>query len=281
MMDVPAALIAAFPPSATLLLDLARRPIDNDMLLQVARADYGNMIDEMMAELRPIRDEGIIPFPMHWQLKEVLSLTRWCNPEVPNRPPFEPGPTGRRGHQIRLFVCALLLRAKAERAIDIPEPFDRETCVRVLMRAQAERAIDDIDNSEDSSLANCLVSAHVLGEEMSLAAARFLTWLIPRTWYWSDPLLFSLALLILATRLRTGRIPDAVLGDAANWVLSEESCWRTFFGPDNPADPRPAPFSVGSGFWQPLAAELHREAETVRTEDVRTKLQVCELILEP
>jgi hypothetical protein len=214
----------------------------------------------MMAELRPIRDRGVIPTPMHWQLQEVLSLTRWHNPEKPNRPPFDPGPTGRSGHQIRLFVCAILLRAKTD-----------------LGNA-------DVDLADDASLANGLASARLLGDEPSMAVARFLTWLFPLlTDRWEAPPLTALALLILATCFRTGRFADAELGEIADWVFAEESDWRwrQGIGPDLPGDPCPAPFGVGCGFWRPLADELHREAAFIAPEDVRTRLQVCALMLEP
>src|SRR4029077_11198042 len=113
MMEIPAALIAAFPPSADLLLERARQQTDDAMLEEIARADYGFEADELIVELRAIRDEGIVPDQMRWQLVEVLELTRFSNPERPNLPPFEPGPTGPRGHQTRLFACAVLLRAAA------------------------------------------------------------------------------------------------------------------------------------------------------------------------
>jgi hypothetical protein len=258
---IPAALVALFPPSADLLLDRARRQMDDTMLMQVARADYGEMADEMFAELRPIRDKGIIPAPMHGQLREVLALTRWCNPEMPESPPFEPGPTGRSGHQIRLFACA------------------------VLLRGAAEPPNEHIDGTEDSSLALSLTSAKVLGEEMSEAAARFLTWRIPRlrmeSCGESDPLLFALGLLLLAIRLRAGRITELVLRSAAEWVLAVELLWRQASGPDDPSDPRPAAFSLQSGFWQPLAAELINEAAAIRAHDVRENVQLCALLLEP
>src|ERR1700677_4871866 len=138
-MDIPAELIAAFPPSADLLLDLARRQTDDAMLMEIARADYGYLADTMLAELRPIRDKGIIPAPMDWQLQEVLSLTRNSNPEVPDLPPFEPGPAGRRGHLIRVFACA------------------------VLLRAAADPANKDIDPADDLTLAHGLVSANAMG----------------------------------------------------------------------------------------------------------------------
>ncbi len=114
MTAVPATLIAAFPPSAELLLERARHRTDDAMLREFAEADYGWRADEVMVELRPIRDKGGVPAPMPWKLSEVLTLTQFSNPEAPNLPPFKPGPTGRRGHQTRLFACAVLLRAEAE-----------------------------------------------------------------------------------------------------------------------------------------------------------------------
>ncbi len=254
-MDVPALLLAAFPPSADLLLECARHHIDDTMLREIARADYGHLADEMLAELRPIRDTGVIPVPMHWQLTEVLGLTRWCNPEVPNAPPFQSGPTGRRGHQIRLFACA------------------------VLLRAAAELANRGNDIAYDSTLAQCLTSAKVLGEDISESVARFLTWRIPRMWRCSEPLLLALGLLILAVRLRSRGITDSMLGNVAEWVLAEEASYRQAF-PLNPADPMPVAFSLQSGFWQSLATELMDEAAEIRAADVRTNVQLCALLLE-
>ena len=256
MIDIPAALLAAFPPLPNVLLDRARRHMDDAMLLWIARADYGYMADEMLIELRLIRDKGIVPAPMDWQLKEVLALTRWCNPEEPDRPPFDPGPTGRRGHQTRLFACA------------------------VLMYAEAEPANRSEDNADDSTLAQCLASAKVLGEEMSEAAACFLTWRLPRMEACSEPLLFALGLLILATRLRCGRIADQVLGNIAEWVLAKESLYRGAFL-SNPANPMPMAFSLQSGLWQPLATELIEETAAIGVDDVRTNLQLCTLLLDP
>jgi hypothetical protein len=254
-MDVPASLEAAFPPSAELLLNSARRHVDDQMLMDIARADYREMANEMLAQLRPIRDHGIIPAPMHFQLVEVLDLTRYCNPDMPERAPFEPGPMGRRGHQTRLFACA------------------------VLLRATDEFANRHIDADAESTLAQCLASAKVLGDEMSEVAARFLTWRLPRWWTSPEPVLFALGLLILATRLRSGRIADAVLEVTADWVLSEESAHRRK-NPCDPADPEPVAFGVQSGFWQPLAEELKVEAAAIHASDLRTKLQLCELLLE-
>ncbi|MFI5461484.1 MAG: hypothetical protein ACHRXM_39330, partial [Isosphaerales bacterium] len=86
--------------------------------------------------------------------------------------------------------------------------------------------------------------------------------------------------LILAVRLRSGRIAEPVLGTVAEWVLAREALYRETF-PSNPANPMPIPFSLQSGYWQPLATELLDEAAAIRADDVRTNLQLCELLLEP
>jgi hypothetical protein len=252
-MDIPAALIAVFPPSPDALLNKARRQMDDAMLMSIASADYGYMAGEMLAMLRPIRETGIIPTPMHGQLAEVLELSRWLDPAVPNPPPFRPGPQGRSAHQIRFFACAVLLRAEVES----PGQFNA---------------------SEDSTLAQCVVSAKVLGEEMSEAAARFLTWRIPRVDACSEPALLALALLILAMRLRSGRIADPVLNEVAEWVLAQESANQKAF-PSNAAEPRPYTFSIQIGLWQPLADELRDAAAAVASDDVSTNLQLCALLL--
>jgi hypothetical protein len=255
-MDIPAALLAAFPPSADLLLDRARRRTDNAMLMDIACADYGLQAEEMMAELRPIRDRGVVPTPLPWMLCEVLSLTHFSNPDQPDTPPFEPGPTGLSGHQARLFACAVLLRADA----DLPR--------------------EEGYLPTDSALAQCLVSANLLGKEMSEAAACYLTWRISREESGFESLLFALGLLILAIRLRSGRLRESSLGAIAEWVLALESLDRRAF-PPNHAGPRPLPFSVQSGFWQPLLAELKKGAESIRDDDIRTDLQLCGLLLGP
>ena len=254
-MEIPAALLAAFPPSADLLLDRARRRTDDAMLWEIARADYGMEADAMMAALRPIRDAGMIPSPLPGMLGEVLSLTHYSNPDVPDSPPFEPGPTGLAGHQARLFACAVLLRVEADLH---PEQ-------RMLT---------------DSALAQALVSANRLDETMSEAVACHLTWRLSRKAEDEEPLLLALGLLILAARLRSGRFSDSDLGTIANWALAIEARESQRF-PLNHAGPRPLPFSIHSGFWLPLVEELKDETRSIPNVDVRTDLELCALLLEP
>lgn len=257
IMDIPSGLMEAFPPSEEELLDLARRKMDDSMLGRIAGADYGHMADEMFAELKPIRDQMIIPAPMHWQLKEVLELTRWSGPEIFEGFPLGLSPEDWRAHQIRLFACT------------------------VLLRAAAEPANEQIDTASEATLAHCLVSARVLGDSMSEAAARFLTWRIPQMGTSPEDLLFLLGLLIVAARLRSGRISEALLGSAADWVIAEEDRYRQAF-PWYFSEREPfLAFGIQTGCWRPLATELTNEAAAIQSADVREKIQLCELLLEP
>lgn len=264
MEEVPPALLAAFPPSADLLLDLARQDVDDAMLMDIARADYGYGAVEVMPELRHIRDEGIAPIPIDGMLEEILSLTCFSDPDAPARPPFEPGPSGRRGHQIRLFACA------------------------VLLRIDAESSSGDASHLGDSALARGLFSANVLGEEMNEALARYLTWRSTRQRDDSellfrselDPPIIALGLLILAIRLRAGRLAEPDIGAIAEWVLALESLERRAF-PACPMDLQPPPFSFHAGFWKPFVAEFKDGAESIRDSNIRTDIQLCSLLLDP
>jgi len=76
-MEVPDFLLAAFPPSFDGLLDAARRNTDNAMLMDIARADYGQGADEVMPELRAIRDTGSVRDSISHQLYERSSSGKW------------------------------------------------------------------------------------------------------------------------------------------------------------------------------------------------------------
>ena len=196
MAALPPELAAAFPPAPDALLELLRRQVDDGMLREIARADYGMDEDAHLAALLPVRDRGELPAPMRWEPKEVLELVRWSEPDDPA---WKPGSPGTRGHRMRAFACAALLRAAAE-----PENagfFD----------------------GENSTLAQLLASALVLGADAQEAAARFLTWRTPRMAHHEDRPFFALGLLVLAVELRGGRLPDGALAAAADWVVAEEA----------------------------------------------------------
>jgi hypothetical protein len=80
-MKIPPAILAAFPPAADLLLDVARRQVDDAMLLEIAQADYMNQTDLHLAALRMIRDDGVLPSYPQWDPREVLGLVQWPEPD--------------------------------------------------------------------------------------------------------------------------------------------------------------------------------------------------------
>jgi len=250
-MEIPAELLAAFPPSAGALLDLARRSMDDDMLRVVAEADYGLGADERFAELRPIRDTGALPEDSPFWLHEVLSLTRWMRVDPSDDDP----PSQIRRHQIRAFACAVLLIAHAR-----PDFGGGE--------------------SDDSSSAILLASTQVLGEEWNLAAARFINWRITERPVESDELLFSLALLVLSVRLRPGRFSDRELGRFTDWVMAAEA-GRGGLLPVRGLEPPPQLFSIQQGFWDPIVAELNETARSIPDEELRTALLLCSQLVEP
>ncbi len=156
------------------LLQLVRQHVDDLMLREIAEADYGFDVDGHLKALKEIK-AGAIPAPMQWEPREVLELIRWSEPEDPN---WSPGSTGERGHWMRLFVCAILLRAAAE-----PEN-------------------DGYFDGDDSTIIQLVDSAMKLGNEISIAALQFLCWRMDhRTLTEWDRPYFAIAILMLAVSL--------------------------------------------------------------------------------
>jgi hypothetical protein len=237
---IPPCLLTEFPPSRQLLLDVTRRQVDESMLREIAEADYGWKADQHLAALRPIHEQGLLPDDYGWYPGEVLALIRWSNPEDAEH---KPGSTGLRGHQMRAFVCAALLQG----------------------------VVDHERGADGATLAQCLASALVLGDEICEAAARFLTWAVPYTF--QERWLFGFGLLVLATRLRSRRFSDADLAAVAAWVLACEMEAFEEFVPYRFIEPPPDAFGLGSGYWRPLAAELLSLAAAIETPDTREVLE--------
>lgn len=163
-----------FNPTDEDLLKQVFCHVDASMLREIAEADYGMDVDEHLNALGKIKIDNI-PAPMKWEPKEVLELIRWSEPEDPN---WSPGSMGLRGHWMRLFSCA------------------------ILVRAAAEPANDGYFTGEDSTIIQLVDSAIKIGESTSLAALRFLCW---RMQYrclddWDRPY-FAVAILLLAASL--------------------------------------------------------------------------------
>ena len=161
-------------PSCEPLLRLVFQNVDESMLREIAEADYGMDASAHLAALRAIVN-GDVPAPMKWEPQEVLELVRWSEPEDPN---WKPGSIGARGHWMRLFSCA------------------------VLIRCAAESANDGYFLGEDSTIIQLVDSAIKLGQDTSLAALQFLLW----RWEdrelneWDRPY-FAIAILLLSVLL--------------------------------------------------------------------------------
>ncbi|HEX8272916.1 MAG TPA: hypothetical protein VF615_09790 [Longimicrobiaceae bacterium] len=249
MAEIPPALLQAFPPAPDALLHLLRARMDDGMLREIARADYGMDEDEHLVALLPIRDRGEVPPAMGWEPREVLELIRWSEPEDPE---WKPGSTGARGHLMRAFACAALLRAAAE-----PGQTGRHS-------------------GENSTVAQLLASALALGPDVQEAAARFLAWRTPRLEPEEERPFFAFGLLVLAALLREGRMDDEALAAAADWVVAEEAEERAALHP-LPANPDGwllglTRHDLRDTVWRALAERLGREAEAMPPGPARGRL---------
>ena len=98
--------LSSLQPEQDSLLPELSRHISDDMLAEIAVADYGQDREQHLAALRLLRDTGMLTEPKHWFPCEVLELVRNLEPD--SRPESERV----EGHWIRAFVCAALLRAR-------------------------------------------------------------------------------------------------------------------------------------------------------------------------
>ncbi|HVT99087.1 MAG TPA: hypothetical protein VHE33_16400 [Acidobacteriaceae bacterium] len=103
------ALINGLNPNPDALLRAISAHISDDMLEEIARADYDEEVEGHFAALLPIRNEARFIVPMQWCPGEVLELIRYSQPD---RPDWKPGSPKIRGHWMRAFASAALLRAQ-------------------------------------------------------------------------------------------------------------------------------------------------------------------------
>ncbi|PQO35814.1 hypothetical protein C5Y96_09195 [Blastopirellula marina] len=247
-MSLPEAILKAFPPSEDRLFEILRPAVDNDMLKDIAMADYGHRWEEMYEHLRVIRDRGEIPETFDVQLDEVLCLTRWSDPDKPNPPPFRPGPSGERGFVTRLFACALLMRQK---------------------KAWHEAWGCDVAIS--------VASAARIGPDYDEALARYFTHRLGQTTSLDDRSFTQLGLLAIGLRHRIANITEHDFEELADLLLDAQSGSSRLDAFDA-ADPRPDDFSVQQGFWEPTIAQLNDQAAQVNPK-LGEKLLLCTLLV--
>jgi hypothetical protein len=125
-------LIQAISPDGDALLRRISRQIDDRLLERIARMDYGMEFDNNLAELRLIRDRGLIKKPLPRPPREVLNLTRWSEPSSESRS-GRIGDIGEMaGHWARAFCCAALLRAYGDTETRYEDGYN-QTLVQLLV----------------------------------------------------------------------------------------------------------------------------------------------------
>jgi hypothetical protein len=226
--------------------------IDDETLLAIAEADYGMEADVHLAALRLIRDEGAVLAPMDWCPHEVLTLIRWSEPDEPTE---RAGRTGLRGHLMRAFACA------------------------ALMRAEAEPAQRDFVLGESDTLAQLLASAVALGRRVQEAAARFLAWRITFRHEGEDERpFFAFALLFVLVLLADGRFPEGGIAALAEEVIAEEARERQARG-EYRVSTHPwllglTTYNQRHEVWLSHARRLRAEAQRFSSDDLRTDLEL-------
>jgi hypothetical protein len=141
-------------PSDRPLLDLIFEHIDDSMLAEIAIRDYGNDVEIHLAALHQIRANKI-PIPLQWHPGEVLCLIRWAEWDSL----AQDGAISMRNHWMRLFACTVLIWAslEPENCEDLGEHWNHI-------------------EGEDCTIIQLLDSALYLGDDVSIAALRFLGW---------------------------------------------------------------------------------------------------------
>lgn len=197
-----------FDPDSDALFNVLLPEITDDMLREIAAADYGNDIEQDLAPLKLFRDQRVVPV-LDWHPVEVLELIRWSEPEYPD---WKPGTTGTRGHLLRAFACAVLLRA-----YDRPEN-------RMRWHSFNETAIQLVRSLRE------------LGGSMLLAGPRFLAWCVVALDELDEDGIEGsfLGLALLSLVASSASYPDEDVIALCKWIdervsglLRDKQCWAT------------------------------------------------------
>lgn len=237
------ALLSRFQPSTDDLLRDLSQLVDEPMLRQIARADYGCDIDQHFFALRALQSEGRFDAPMQWHPLEVLELTRWSEPD---RPDVAAEWCGARGHAMRAFACAALLRAAVASENEGLRQGWCETLIQLLDSLQS-LARPSLDRSAAGFLA-WLIWQYPDAEEISFHLVA-LFWLGLQLDA-ADDLLLGLAHLIAAQVKRDGESTGAAQDD--HWLFGT-TCFRQ-----------------REAKWRSLGLAMAQWDVTHRSDDVRT-----------
>lgn len=192
-------LFRSFEPDCDRLLRAVSTHITDHMLQEIAHADHGLDAEKYFAALLPVRDEGRFVGPIHMFPCEVLELIRNSHPEDPD---WKPGSSGVRGHWLRAFSSAALLRAKLP-----PYNYGGDAA------------------SGEYSLIQLVLSLDALPIDFAAEALQFISWQLVHT----DPerndegmLYGAVALLWLAFRLPQPPA-DVALVELCEWIVLREA----------------------------------------------------------
>lgn len=247
MIAVFADALAAFKPESDELVHRLAAGVDDAMLAEIAALDYGHTIDDNRAALLVLREGGTLPAPMPFEPREVLELTRWFCPDD------EPDPADRhRGHAMRAFACAALLRASGE-------PGNQDLC-----------------EGQNQTLVNLLWSLDALDSGHERAALGLLVWLMgrlaPQTrpagtfdFQFEDTAFLGLGVLWLGLRMRP-RLPEPALTAMAEWISETEEAGNRRHNADYGL--KPGRWLLGATSYNLCHAEWHRLGRALLTEDV-------------
>jgi hypothetical protein len=144
-------LLARYNPTPTALLVWLKPQISDDLLRDIAAADYGCELEANFRGLLEVRDDGvIISHKCLPNLGEVLALTQYSEAGE--------GGASQRGHLKRAFSAATLIRAGVDPANG--------------------RNINSNFSLRDPSIVQLIRSVRVLGSDAIAAAARLLAWAV-------------------------------------------------------------------------------------------------------
>ncbi|MFC7760252.1 hypothetical protein ACFQY4_21180 [Catellatospora bangladeshensis] len=111
-----ARLLDALHPDEFPLRERVKEQFDAAMIDHISRADYGHDAERHRRAVSDLLAARTWPGELDWVPLEVLQLTRWSRPELPDGPL---PPTGRRGHLMRLFACMALIRMRTPNGLPV------------------------------------------------------------------------------------------------------------------------------------------------------------------
>jgi hypothetical protein len=216
------AFLSAFAPDAEGLQRRIAAHVDDGMLAAIAAADYGFGTEANLVRLDALRDSGEMP---DFNAQEVLALTRWAEPDWENWS----GPKGARGHWMRAFACAGLLRAREDEG--------------------KWGALND-------TLGQMLASLDALNAGLEREAAAFLAWRMGQFDCADDGAFFGIGLLWCA--LRGGVADDRTLVALCEWTVAQEECKPALGDAEAPRWLLSKAYGQRLQTWEIIGAELAR-----------------------